>query len=336
MTEFSNILLSQLENDAQPLHEAEAELCLAQLRNMNTIYTTIIEKKQAEMRYQKYVLEAARTSEEAERAHKELQAMQSKCVDLYAYWLKELLDMQVSYDKRAFTLHQMLFGNCQWFLAKYGSLKTKASPSCKISEEGYDEAIAAYDKIFAILSDDLPTCNAFYIFLLKKYSQLVLDARNEAVEISKKKPDHVENLESILCSSHNEQLLTPYDNYDELPSTAYNVSAIEYQKNLDDFSKDCANDIEENYAKMDSKLHQQGTITLPEDVLKEKPKTRRLLRCKQAVVNCFRHLSRIRQSLRFSSCNYVSRSIRNGIEEVNRILLQIQQIDLKDRSIKHS
>lgn len=74
------------------------------------------------MKYQKYVLDAARTSEEAQRARLELRAMQSKCVDLYAYWLKELLDMQVSYDKRAFTLHQMLFGNCQWFLAKYGSL----------------------------------------------------------------------------------------------------------------------------------------------------------------------------------------------------------------------
>lgn len=42
-SELHTVLLEHLENDAQPLHEAEAELCLAQLRNMNTIYTTIIE-----------------------------------------------------------------------------------------------------------------------------------------------------------------------------------------------------------------------------------------------------------------------------------------------------
>lgn len=74
--------------------------------------------------------------------------------------------------------------------------ETKASPACKTSEEGYDEAIAAYDKIFAILGDDLPTCNAFYVFLLKKYSQLVLDARQESAGKKKANDNTFDNLQN--------------------------------------------------------------------------------------------------------------------------------------------
>lgn len=97
---------------------------------------------------------------------------------------------------------------------------------------------------------------------------------------------------------------------------------------MDNFSKDCENVIEENYAEMDSKLNRQGTVTLSPEIMKQRHKTKRLLRCKQATINCFRHLNRIRQSLQFMSHGYIPRCVRRGIEDVNKILLQLQQIDV--------
>ncbi|EJW75905.1 hypothetical protein WUBG_13187, partial [Wuchereria bancrofti] len=56
-------------------------------------------------------------------ANSRMRRIQSDCVDLYYYWLNELLlCMEIPYDKCAFALHQLMTGNCHWFLAKYGHM----------------------------------------------------------------------------------------------------------------------------------------------------------------------------------------------------------------------
>lgn len=329
----SEWIIQSIEEGMQPLHEAEAELCIAQLRNMNSIYSTIIEKKQAEMKYTKYMLDSAKTPAEVARAKGELSMAQSKCVDLFSYWLKELHDMPLSYDKRAFTLHQMLYGNCCWFLAKFGVLKSRGSPPCKSSEENFEEAVAAYDRIFAFLGDDLPTCNSLYVFLLKKYSQLVLDAKEHAVKLSKNSPANscqrlTSNSENTLASSSGS----------DLGSSACN----ERKRSNSVSSKSGANDMDEqfnaqvninyNFTEEEFKTEKEKNTwerssSSYEPKLKGKEKQRsKFSRCKQAGVNCIRHLDRIRQSLQLTS-GYVSKAVRNGVEDVCKTLRRIEAID---------
>ncbi|VDN29578.1 unnamed protein product [Gongylonema pulchrum] len=64
----------------------------------------------------------AKVQSERIRAWIELRRIKSRCVDLYFYWLDELLRMEVIPEICAATMHLVMIGNCQWFLARYGTI----------------------------------------------------------------------------------------------------------------------------------------------------------------------------------------------------------------------
>uniref|UniRef100_A0A0R3QYY0 TPR_REGION domain-containing protein n=1 Tax=Brugia timori TaxID=42155 RepID=A0A0R3QYY0_9BILA len=89
-------------------------------------------------------------------ANSRLRSIQSDCVDLYYYWLNELLCMEIPYDKCAFALHQLMTGNCHWFLAKYGHMRLRASINYSNSKIHYDQAIISYQISIDLIENNLP------------------------------------------------------------------------------------------------------------------------------------------------------------------------------------
>uniref|UniRef100_A0A0N5DAS7 Tektin n=1 Tax=Thelazia callipaeda TaxID=103827 RepID=A0A0N5DAS7_THECL len=75
-----------------------------------------------EITRQRNLIDQAKTLIDHNTAKENLHRIQSDCVDLCCYWLNELICMQILQDKCAQILHQLMVGNCHWFLAQYGHL----------------------------------------------------------------------------------------------------------------------------------------------------------------------------------------------------------------------
>lgn len=75
-----------------------------------------------DINFQNHLMRQAKNVDDKNSANDRLHRIQNDCVDLYYYWLHELLRMEFPHDKCAFALHQMMTGNCHWFLAKYGHM----------------------------------------------------------------------------------------------------------------------------------------------------------------------------------------------------------------------
>uniref|UniRef100_A0A915Q6H6 14-3-3 domain-containing protein n=1 Tax=Setaria digitata TaxID=48799 RepID=A0A915Q6H6_9BILA len=158
--------------------ESTTDLYISQLRHLNTFYTSLIRKKQIEITYRSKLIRQAISTHERNGSNDRLCRIQSECVDLYYYWLNDLLRIKLPYDKCVKMLHQSMVGNCYWFLAKYGHMKLRASVKYLNPMVYYKQAIAAYCSILSLIENDLPKQNEFYVYITRRFSELILDATN--------------------------------------------------------------------------------------------------------------------------------------------------------------
>ncbi|KAK6744089.1 hypothetical protein RB195_011036 [Necator americanus] len=148
------------------VEEKEVELCLTHLRFLSKFYITIIENKQAQMNMAHAQFLADRDDL---NAYQEWTSAKSKILDLYEYWLRELLNLTLVDDIRAICMHQMMAADCYWFLAKMHR------PASHSGHSNYEMACRCMEKIVRALIECLPQQNTFFIYLIRKYSLLVLD-----------------------------------------------------------------------------------------------------------------------------------------------------------------
>ncbi|KAL6726760.1 hypothetical protein Aduo_008697 [Ancylostoma duodenale] len=157
-----------VEMKVKEVEDKEVELCVAHLRFLSKFYITIIENKQAQMNM-------AHTQFLADRddlnAYREWTGSKAKILDLYEYWLRELLNVTLVDDIRAICMHQMMATDCYWFLAK---MHRRAFHN---GHSNYEMACRCMEKILRVLIDLLPQQNTFVVYLIRKYSILVLDYR---------------------------------------------------------------------------------------------------------------------------------------------------------------
>ncbi|KAK6100342.1 hypothetical protein QQG55_0275 [Brugia pahangi] len=158
------------------MQETATYLYISQLQSLNTFYTNLIKKKQMDINFQQN--QQTISIREQNGANSRLRSIQSDCVDLYYYWLNELLCMEIPYDKCAFALHQLMTGNCHWFLAKYGHMRLRASINYSNSKIHYDQAIISYQISIDLIENNLPKYNKFYLFIVHRFMKLILDATN--------------------------------------------------------------------------------------------------------------------------------------------------------------
>ncbi|CAJ0598554.1 unnamed protein product [Cylicocyclus nassatus] len=152
------------------VEDKEVELCIAHLRFLSKFYITVIENKRAQMNMAHTQFLA---NKEDYNAYSEWTGAKLKIIDLYKYWLRELLNISIVDDLRALCMHQMMAADCYWFLAKMHQ------PTFHFGHSNYEMACRCMVKILNALFDLLPQHNKFVIHLVRKYSLIVLDYRKE-------------------------------------------------------------------------------------------------------------------------------------------------------------
>ncbi|VDM66925.1 unnamed protein product [Strongylus vulgaris] len=148
------------------VEDKEVELCIAHMRFLSKFYITIIENKRAQMNMAHTQFLANRNDW---NAHNDWTGSKQKIIELYRYWLRELMNVTLVDDVRAICMHQMMAADCYWFLAKMHQ------PAFHPGHSNYEMACRCMLKILRALIDLLPHQNNFFVYLIRKYSYVVTD-----------------------------------------------------------------------------------------------------------------------------------------------------------------